>query len=79
MARSRSGLDNEMVGHEILRLTFTQPQGACDNTSGCNGNVSSLTPVGASLYVGGDVTSYRGAPAYFFFPVDATTGALLDP
>jgi hypothetical protein len=62
-----------------LDLTFTSPQGACDNTIGCNGNVSSLTAVGASLYVGGDVTSYRGSPAYFFFPVDATTGALLDP
>jgi hypothetical protein len=62
-----------------LDLTFTQPLGACHGTVGCGGNVNSLTPVGTKLYVGGDVTSYRGVPAYFFFPVDPTSGALLDP
>jgi Domain of unknown function (DUF5122) beta-propeller len=63
----------------ILDLTFTQSQGACHGTPGCGGAVWSLTPVGTKLYVGGDLTSYRGAPAYFFFPVDETSGALLDP
>jgi hypothetical protein len=63
----------------VLDLVFTQSQGACHGTIGCGGAVWSLTPVATKLYVGGDLTSYRGAPAYFFFPVDATSGALLDP
>lgn len=63
----------------VLDSTFTQGLGACHGTLGCGGAVWSLTPVGSKLYVGGDLTSYRGAPAYFFFPVDATSGALLDP
>ncbi len=66
----------------VLDTTFTQPQGVCHGAggpSGCPGSVWSLTPVGTKLYLGGDVTSYRGSPAYFFFPVDATSGALLDP
>jgi hypothetical protein len=65
----------------ILDTTFTQAQGACHWTNGpgiCGGSVWSLTSVGTKLYLGGDVTSYRGSPAYFFFPVDATSGALLD-
>jgi len=48
-------------------------------TIGCGGTVWSLTPIGTSLYVRGDLTIYRGEPAYFFFPVDPTSGALLDP
>jgi hypothetical protein len=63
----------------VLDLTFTQSQGACHATPGCGGTVWSLTPVGTKLYVGGDLTSYRGAPAYFFFPVDEASGSLLDP
>lgn len=64
----------------VLDTTFTQGLGACHGTVGCGGGgVLSLTPVGSKLYVGGDITSYRGAPAYFFFPIDATSGALLDP
>ncbi len=63
----------------VLDLTFTQALGACHGTIGCAGAVWSLTSVGTKLYVGGDLTSYRGAPAYFFFPVDQTSGALLDP
>jgi hypothetical protein len=66
----------------VLDTAFTQPQGVCHGAggpSGCTGSVWSLTPVGTKLYLGGDVTSYRGSPAYFFFPVDATSGALLDP
>jgi hypothetical protein len=63
----------------VLDLTFTQSLGACHGTLGCGGAVWSLTSVGTKLYVGGDLTSYRGAPAYFFFPVDETSGALLDP
>jgi len=63
----------------VLDLTFTQSLGACHGTIGCGGAVWSLTPVGTKLYVGGDLTIYRGAPAYFFFPVDDTSGALLDP
>jgi trimeric autotransporter adhesin len=66
----------------VLDTIFTQAQGACHGTNGtgvCGGSVWSLTTVGTKLYLGGDVTSYRGSPAYFFFPVDATSGALLDP
>jgi hypothetical protein len=63
----------------VLDLTFTQSLGACHGTIGCGGAVWSLSPVGTKLYVGGDLTVYRGAPAYFFFPVDATSGVMLDP
>jgi hypothetical protein len=38
-----------------------------------------LSTLGASLYLGGDFTTYRGSRAYYFVPVDPTTGASLDP
>lgn len=62
---------------------FTTTSGVCDaliSLPPCGGNVSSLTVVGSRLYVGSQAaSSYRGDPAYFLFPVDVTSGALLDP
>ena len=62
---------------------FTTTSGVCDaliSLPPCGGNVSSLTIVGSRLYVGSQAaSSYRGNPAYFLFPVDVTSGALLDP
>jgi hypothetical protein len=43
-------------------------------------NLDSLILIGAQLYVGADgSTVYRGTPAHFAFPLDTTTGALVDP
>lgn len=62
---SLQNLGNVDAATGVLDLTFTQPQGACHGTNGCGGAVWSLTPIGTKLYVGGDLTSYRGTPAYF--------------
>jgi len=66
-----------------LDPVFTLSSGVCDaliNLPPCGGNVSSLTIVGSRLYVGSqNASSYRGNPAYFLFPVDSASGALLDP
>lgn len=66
-----------------LDTVFTQPSGVCDaglNTLQCGGIISVLLLQNARLYVGAyAATLYRGSPAYFFYPVDAASGALIDP
>ena len=66
-----------------LDTVFTATPGLCDasyDQSQCGGNVTSLAAVGSRLYVGSrNASSYRGQPAYYFFPVDLMTGAPLDP
>jgi hypothetical protein len=42
-------------------------------------SINTLTPLGSKLFVGGGFNLYRASPAYFFVPIDAATGALLDP
>jgi hypothetical protein len=60
-----------------LDNTFYNSTGIC---TACNVNVDSLTMVGTQLFIGADAAAlYRGTPAYFAFPVDSGTGALLDP
>lgn len=67
----------------VLDTVFTTTPGVCDasyDQPQCGGNVASLAIVGSRLYVGSqNASSYRGSPAYFFFPVDLATGAPLDP
>jgi hypothetical protein len=51
--------------------------GACDS---CAANLAALSVINGRLYVGADAaTLYRGAPTYFGFPVDLTTGVSADP
>jgi hypothetical protein len=47
-------------------------------TSGSSGPIYAITPLPSAVWIAGDFRSYRGAPAYFFVPLDPTTGALLD-
>lgn len=42
---------------------------------GFNGIVNHLSSLNNQLWVGGDFTEYRGQRAYFFVPIDQTTGA----
>jgi len=67
----------------VLDTTFTQTPGVCDAGYGqpqCGGWVTALGVAGSRLYVGSyAASSYRGQPAYYFFPVDLTSGAALDP
>jgi hypothetical protein len=68
----------------VLDTDFTTTPGVCGasiDQPQCGGSVASLSIAGSRLYVGSqDVSSsYRGNPAYFFFPVDLATGAPLDP
>lgn len=46
------------------------------NNNGFNGDVRALATNGSALYVGGDFTTYRGAPANNVAKLDLTTGAL---
>jgi hypothetical protein len=67
-----------------LDTTFnTSAGGVCtqgDGTQLCSGNVMNLTLLGNQLFIGSYYgETYRGKQAYYFYPVDATTGALLDP
>ena len=41
--------------------------------------VETISTSGTSLYFGGDFTTYKGARAYYFVPVDPITGNQLDP
>jgi hypothetical protein len=67
----------------LLDTTFTQTPGVCDAGYGqaqCGGRVASMGVVGSRLYVGSYyASSYRGQPAYYFFPVDLNTGGVIDP
>jgi hypothetical protein len=67
----------------LLDTTFAQTPGVCDAGYGqpqCGGWVTAIGVVGSRLYVGSYyASSYRGQPAYYFFPVDLNTGAVLDP
>jgi hypothetical protein len=67
----------------VLDTTFTQTPGVCDAGYGqpqCGGWVTALGVVGSRLYVGSyAASSYRGQPAYYFFPVDLNSGAVIDP
>ncbi|MDB6106708.1 MAG: hypothetical protein JWO52_6707 [Gammaproteobacteria bacterium] len=60
-----------------LDSAFYDPNSICAT---CGVNLDSLILIGAQLYVGADgSTLYRGTPAHFAFPLDTTTGALVDP
>jgi hypothetical protein len=68
----------------VLDTAFTTTPGVCGasfDQPQCGGNVASLSIIGSRLYVGSQdwSSSYRGSPAYFFFPVDLATGVPLDP
>jgi hypothetical protein len=63
----------------VLDTTFTRTTGFAGNAPLGYTLVDTLTPVGSKLFVGGGFNVYRGSPAYFFVPIDATSGALLDP
>jgi hypothetical protein len=63
----------------VLDTTFTHTNGFSGGAPIGYAVVDTLTPVGSKLFVGGSFNLYRGSPAYFFVPVDATSGALLDP
>jgi hypothetical protein len=54
-----------------LDTTFSQ-------STGPSGPIYAIAPVASAIWIGGDFTTYRGAPAYFFVPLDPTTGALID-
>jgi beta-propeller uncharacterized protein DUF5122 len=54
-----------------LDTTFSQPTGP-------GGPIYAIAPVASAIWIGGDFITYRGAPAYFFVPLDPTTGALVD-
>ncbi len=62
---------------------FTGNTGVCNagaGTPACGGIIEALTLQGTRLYISAYAgTLYRGAPAYFFYPVDAASGQLLDP
>jgi hypothetical protein len=44
-----------------------------------NGETYVIAAAGTNIFLGGEFTSYRGAPSYFFIPIDSNTGASLDP
>jgi hypothetical protein len=44
-----------------------------------NGETFVIAAAGPNIFLGGEFTSYRGAPSYFFIPIDSNTGASLDP
>jgi hypothetical protein len=62
---------------------FTVSPGVCDGyfvAFECGGITNFVVRDGARLYVGAySGSTYRTAPAYFFYPIDAITGDLLDP
>jgi Domain of unknown function (DUF5122) beta-propeller len=67
----------------LLDTNFSQTPGVCDAGFGqaqCGGMVTAMGVVGSRLYIGSiSASSYRGQPAYYFFPVDLNTGAVIDP
>jgi len=68
----------------VLDTTYNSGAGGVcnqgDGTQYCSGAVMSLTLLGNQLFIGSYYgETYRGAQAYYFYPVDPTTGALLDP
>ena len=67
-----------------LDATFNSGAGGVcyqgDGSQLCSGNVMTLNLVGNELFIGSYYgETYRGSQAYFFYPVDPATGALLDP
>ncbi len=67
----------------VADRTFTTSSGVCNSDGAapqCGGIVFSLSLLGSKVFLGNYAGSlYRGAPAYFFYPVDAVSGALIDP
>jgi len=55
----------------LLDTTFSQ-------ASGPDGPIYAISPLSSTIWIAGDFRSYRSAHAYFFAPLDSTTGALLD-
>jgi Domain of unknown function (DUF5122) beta-propeller len=60
----------DLVSGQLDR-TFSQ-------STGPSGPIYAIAPVASAVWIGGDFISYRGAPAYFFVPLDPTTGALIE-
>jgi beta-propeller uncharacterized protein DUF5122 len=56
-----------------LDTAFAQPSATT------NGTIRALESTGTDLWVGGEFTRYRGAPAYYFVRVDPVTGAPSEP
>jgi hypothetical protein len=54
-----------------LDTTFSQ-------SGGPSGPLYTIVPTATAVWIGGDFLSYRGAPAYFFVPIDPATGALIN-
>jgi hypothetical protein len=48
-------------------------------TVATDGDVYVVQPINSSLYIAGEFTQYRGAPAYYFTLVDPNSGALIEP
>jgi hypothetical protein len=69
-------------GYYLARLNATT--GALDAafpqpSSTVNGTIRALETTGTDLWVAGEFSQYRGAPAYYFVRVDPTTGAMSEP
>jgi hypothetical protein len=69
-------------GYYLARLNSTTgaPEAAFPPTSATvNGTIRALETTGSDLWVGGEFSQYRGAPAYYFVRVDPITGAISEP
>lgn len=56
-----------------MDTTFSHPSATA------NGSIRALESTGTDLWVAGEFSQYRGAPAYFFVRVDPATGAISEP
>jgi hypothetical protein len=61
-----------------IDLVSGQLDTSFSQSSGPSGPIYAITPAASAVWIAGDFVSYRGGLAYFFVPLDPTTGALLD-
>jgi hypothetical protein len=78
------GLFESYRGLPVGSIAKLDPQsGSLDpnftRADGFNSLVTHVSSLNSQLWVGGEFTEYRGQRAYFFVPIDQTTGAALDP